>query len=54
MEKMEDHTEMDQDSTSNVSMFVVRGTFIVGTLLVRRQHHTPQGKYTTDGTVTEG
>ena len=36
---MEDHVEMEQDSTSNVTMFVVRGTFIEGTA---------------DGTVTEG
>ncbi len=35
---MEDHIEMEQDSTSNVSMFVVRGTFMTDT---------------TDGTVTE-
>jgi hypothetical protein len=35
---MEEHVEMEQDSTSNVVMFVAGGTFIPGT---------------TDNTVTE-
>ena len=30
-EEMEDHIEMEQDSTSNVTMFVVHSTFIPGT-----------------------
>ena len=30
-EEMEDHAEMEEDSTSNVSMLAVVGTFIVGT-----------------------
>jgi hypothetical protein len=31
-EEMEDHVEMEQDSTSNVVMFVAGGTFIPGTV----------------------
>jgi hypothetical protein len=37
-EEMEEHTEMEEDSTSNVAMLEATGTFIVGT---------------TDGTVAE-
>jgi hypothetical protein len=37
-EQLEDHVEMQQDSTSNVEMLAARGTFIAGTA---------------DGTLTE-